>query len=543
MERADDKTNENFGLPQCADEYIAAVVKKMRGGRSARRSVRSELTAHFEDELKDLRTPPQREEKARRLIESFGEAKLLGVLCRRAKKRCRPLWQKVLVRGALVLGLLFSYLVLCTLPLILGRPTIRVNYVQWLSERWRPQTGEAENARVYYDKAVELYVKPSQGLEGKMTAPGWKARDCNEAEQALLSAWLAQNGPAFDMLRRGAGVQRYWPIYDASRPDPADPNFLEDSFREFAGYRRVVFALRDWIAYVAERGRVDEALDDCLVIQRFSRHLQAKGFLMEQLVGIAIEALGTGRLRDVLGRYGVPLPVLERIQRRMMLDFDAHRRVIDLEGEKVLWYDRIQRTFTDDGEGGGHALGGGMPYAAGNWTRNLLGILAFDYPDRRETVAMVERYFQEAQEAFDRPPNGNGPSPSDARAKMPAESLLMGLTAPVYERVVQQVWRVKTGEAATLAVVAILRYKGEKGHYPADLAEVVEAGLLPNVPQDPFGAGALTYRKTADGFLLYSWGENGKDDGGRLGTTSDGRPRMWANNGDWVFWPVERDGS
>jgi len=462
----------------------------------------------------------------------------LGALCRQAKKRCRPLWHKVLVRGLLGLGLLLLYLVLCTMPLILGRPTIRVNYVQWLSERWRPQTGELENARVYYDKAAELYVKPSQGLEGRRTTPGWTVRDCNEAELALLAAWFAENGPAFDMLRRGAGVDRYWPIYDANRTNLGDPNFIEDSLRGFAGYRRVVMALRDRIDYAAERGRVGEALDDCLVIRRFGRHLQARGLLLEQLVGIAIEALGAGRLLDVAGRYIVPLPVLERIQSRMMSDFDANRRVIDLEGEKALWYDRIQRTFTDDGEGGGHVLRGGLPYAAGDWTGNLFGILALDYPDRRETVAMVEQYFKEAQRAFEKPPNARGPSLPGAQANVPIKNLLLGLTAPAYARVGQQVWRLKIHEAASIATIAILRYKGKEGHYPADLGELVKAGLLPNVPQDPFGVGPLTYRRTADGFLLYSWGENLKDDGGRLGTNNDGRPRMWANNGDWVFWPV-----
>ena len=66
-------------------------------------------------------------------------------------------------------------------------------------------------------------------------------RDCNEAELALLSAWLAKNGPAFDMLRRGAGVERYWPIYDANQADLGDPNFLGDSLRGFSGYRRAGF--------------------------------------------------------------------------------------------------------------------------------------------------------------------------------------------------------------------------------------------------------------------------------------------------------------
>ena len=156
MERADDKTNENFGLPQCADEYIAAVVKKMRGGRSARRSVRSELVAHFEDELKDCATTPQREEKARRLIESFGEAKLLGVLCRRAKKRCRPLWAKTVVRSLQVLGIVVLYFLMCSGRLFVGRPNVTVDYAAALSEQVRQGRDESLNAKPYFDEAAKL---------------------------------------------------------------------------------------------------------------------------------------------------------------------------------------------------------------------------------------------------------------------------------------------------------------------------------------------------------------------------------------------------
>ena len=48
------------------------------------------------------------------------------------------------------------------------------------------------------------------------------------------------------------------------------------------------------------------------------------------------------------------------------------------------------------------------------------------------------------------------------------------------------------------------------------------------------------YKKTEEGFILYSVGEDLKDEGGRMGVGEKGQPRMWANNGDWVFWPVPR---
>ena len=47
-----DKTS-NTDLPKAAIEYIDAVIKKMRYRKKIRADVRAELTAHFEDALRD----------------------------------------------------------------------------------------------------------------------------------------------------------------------------------------------------------------------------------------------------------------------------------------------------------------------------------------------------------------------------------------------------------------------------------------------------------------------------------------------------------
>src|SRR4030043_208410 len=93
-------------LPCCACEFIETVVKKMRYRKKVRRDVQAELEAHFEDELKDCKTD---EQKARQLISEFGDVKLLAVLLRRAKKRCRPLWRKAVVRSFQAVGIVSLY--------------------------------------------------------------------------------------------------------------------------------------------------------------------------------------------------------------------------------------------------------------------------------------------------------------------------------------------------------------------------------------------------------------------------------------------------
>jgi hypothetical protein len=538
MENKPDE-NRRDDLPPCATEFIQRVVRRMWYRRRARRDVQAELTAHFEDAVRGCATAEEKERKARELIEAFGDAKLLAALCHRAKKRCRPLWLKVLLRSGQGLGVAFLYWTLCTLPILLGRPTIRVNYTEWLSNHWRPNGQGVENAKSYYDKAVELYVEPPQGLEDKMRLRRWSLTGYyDERDMQLIDQWLAKNQAAFDMVRHGASMPHYWPIYDSNESAPLEVSIVQSDLKIVEGYRPVALAFKQQIICEARRGEVAEALDDCLVLRKFGRHLQNKGALNSQTGGISIEHLGYDSLIAILQRPDVPSAILERIQKELVSDFDLNRQAISLDGEKALWYGIIQRTFTDDGQGGGHALSQGFPYARGDWKHNLVNTFRFHYPDRRETVTMVERYFQWAQGRLNAPPDRHEREKPDDSNQVSSLSIFFSITTPAYERVAQLAWRLKTHETAVVTLLAIQRYFRANGNYPDNLYQLVEQGFLKEPPRDPFGQGTLSYRREDRGFILYCWGSNFKDDGGQLGTDSQGSPRMWADNGDWVFWPV-----
>lgn len=536
-------------LPPCAAEYIAQVVRRVRYRKKVRRDIAAELTAHFEDELRGCASDEERETKARQVIEGFGDPKLLGILCRRAKKRCRPLWKKTLMRAGQALGVLVLYTVLCMLPLVLGKPVVRVNYIEWLNERWKPRGAEVENAKQYYDQAAKLYVKPPEPLNLAINAWGTALDVWDQNDLQLLGRWLAENKGAFDALRRGANTPYYWPIYVGS---PTRRTTFGAAFQmqtdvmtyvttSVEGYRKVAVAFRQQIAHEAHEGRVVEAIDDCLILQRVGRHFEGKNSLSEQLIGIAIEASGYEGVFAVLQRPDLSSMALERIQKGLLVAFDEKRRVINLDGEKALWYDIIQRTFTDNGHGGGHAIGPGLAFAAGTWSGNLARMFLFHYPDRRETIATIDQYFEQAQAALTVPPaRVESERPWQAVDRVASGNVVLNIMGPAHEGLTKLEWRVKTHEAATVAAVAIVRYKLDKGQYPARFDELVETGYLPSLPTDPFGQGPLTYKRTDDGFLLYSWGPNLSDEGGWPSTDPNGKPKMWTENNDWVFWPVSK---
>jgi hypothetical protein len=61
--------------------------------------------------------------------------------------------------------------------------------------------------------------------------------------------------------------------------------------------------------------------------------------------------------------------------------------------------------------------------------------------------------------------------------------------------------------------LAIRRFQSERGVYPNRLTELVPQ-FLQSLPHDPFGTNGFIYRPQTNGFLLYSVGPDGKDDGG-----------------------------
>ena len=61
--------------------------------------------------------------------------------------------------------------------------------------------------------------------------------------------------------------------------------------------------------------------------------------------------------------------------------------------------------------------------------------------------------------------------------------------------------------------VALKQYKQARGEYPADLAALAP-DYLQNIPADPFTGSPPIYRREGDGFVVYSVGADGRDDGG-----------------------------
>src|SRR5262249_46862665 len=91
---------------------------------------------------------------------------------------------------------------------------------------------------------------------------------------------------------------------------------------------------------------------------------------------------------------------------------------------------------------------------------------------------------------------------------------LIALLMPAVRKVQSAVDRVGQTEDNLLVAIALARYERANKRYPKDLRALVPR-YLGHIPQDVFSGKALVYHPTNNGYLLYSVGVNGKDEGGR----------------------------
>jgi hypothetical protein len=246
------------------------------------------------------------------------------------------------------------------------------------------------------------------------------------------------------------------------------------------------------------------AFDDCLQVMRLGKRISRCNFLIEGLLGVAVQGEGLRGLHRMVGSGKATEAELKNLAERLAgfgpelphpLEAFRAERVIALLVVADL------EKFGPEGTG----LGDQDP---AKWRAALK-------PD------LVRKNITEAFDEFDqlaaKPPwIALRPDPAAGRGKQPdwdpvSASGLIPPALPVVvayanHRVVFDCCRIR---------IALERFKLANRTYPKDLAALVPA-CLDAVPVDPYSGQPYRYRLTEKGdFVLWSVGEDLKDDGGK----------------------------
>jgi hypothetical protein len=537
-------------VPAVAAGFINRVISKMRYRKKIRRDVQVELVAHFEDELKDCATDQEKDQKAQQLIADFGDAKLLAVLLRRAKKRCRPFWRTVAARTLQITGLLALCLGLYVFWFYSGEPVITTDYAAQLSRLVRPPADESQNAAPFYRKAGEMLAKVPDETANLL---GWKPSELTPDQRRTIREFFASNTDMFDLITIAASKPYYWEEYEGN-----DDGFLTP-MTGLPKFRRFAFALRLRAYHAAERGRYEAAFGDLKSICRLARHLRNGKTFIELLVGTAIDHLAVKTLFEILAEHQIDSALLAVLQ----ADFEQISATEDvaqnLTAERLFAYDVIQRTFTGGRDGhviprkikiGSSGFAGTLPAedTSRNWFLELTSDvfdqahLLFAHPDKQETIQCAEQLYELWEHLALKTPaqiRAEGTNPQEKAMQIAKGNLLLEPSVGASVSVIGLIHRRRATVQAALVVIAAMRYRSDKGFYPENLQELLTTGYLQELPMDPYSDKPLVYKKTGDNFTLYSLGPNFEDDDGQRGKTEKGQiAGGWRDNGDTVFWPL-----
>jgi len=100
-----------------------------------------------------------------------------------------------------------------------------------------------------------------------------------------------------------------------------------------------------------------------------------------------------------------------------------------------------------------------------------------------------------------------------------------------------RIFRIEAARQIVIGAIALKRYQLRHGSFPARLSDMVPE-FVAAVPDDPMDGKPLRYRLDSDGtYVLYSVGEDGKDDGGDVSPATPSKTATWLQGRDWV-WPL-----
>jgi hypothetical protein len=280
----------------------------------------------------------------------------------------------------------------------------------------------------------------------------------------------------------------------------------------------------------AADGDIRGALERLNAVLRLGDHVGREPTIINVLVGAAMDGIAFTWIPRILAPFAVDEEALGAI--RLPEDSVSYRKrfrqALRMEEAFAL------ATICDIAEGRVEGLS--WPVPEGSWLFLALGslyrvfLLPEDVAAYRSTIGSYQDLI-----LLPYPESNEGAKAVEERFRGGTRGLFTGMIAPALSGALRYAPEGDARRACLAAYLAVLRYRAQTGgHYPTTLDDLVP-GLLPSVPIDPFDGKPLRYRREglargaeqaadrpAEGFVIYSIGRDGKDDGGAPYDGSEG---------------------
>jgi hypothetical protein len=361
-------------------------------------------------------------------------------------------------------------------------------------------------------------------------------------EFPVHAEWLKSHSQTIDVAVAASKRKDYFNPVISRETNGSRGMLLGATYAYFQEIRRFADALAMRAMMKSGEGRFDEAWDDLMAIHRLARLCDRGGHLIEMIVGCAVGAIAIDATHAYLE---AAKPNGERLA-KLRADLDGLSPIAGVSdrivfAERCTWLDTAQ-TVSRHGLSLLERLNDGKPtqgehpadaveriYGPFDWNTSLrMGNRWYDRyagglnrSDRAKyRAAMLKLEEEEKQqrvEAFfslDYLQRKNFGKTFKVVMGEAIGQILIALYSPGMLKASLSADRFEQRFINLRIAIALAEYKLAHGAYPEKLADLAPKSIAA-IPDDLFSGKPLVYKPTKDGYLLYSVGANGKDDGGK----------------------------
>jgi hypothetical protein len=435
-----------------------------------------------------------------------------------------PRWLRPRNVLLVVLLLLVGVAVYAVTWALTAAPQPTVDYGQRLEALTARAQPPGENAWPYLVEAGLIM----EAVQADLAAEGLDFDDCSPEGLAVIRRAIA------DLEARGAFEQLALagrcPNTVRPRPSLEQGTLLFATMPDLAHLRmlaRARVASMEFAIAEGAGGDAVKAFDQVLVMGSACSH---QATLIEHLVGWAIVTIALEQLSDSLQEHPVDAGTLRRFLDRLQARTPLGDVALGLEGERMSFLDIVQHTHSDNGRGNGRVIptsagqfvdttGYGPPGSPSGDSPRIVNLLGFLMPGRKRLTEEANAFYDDAirrSRLSYRQRRAETTNLYTHIEELGPRYFLLHMLIPAVGKFLDNadVMRCKIDGARIL--LAVEGYRAEHGGPPPALAALVPE-WLDSVPDDRFSGAPYVYRVAPDtdsGYLLYSVGADGRDDGG-----------------------------
>ena len=435
--------------------------------------------------------------------------------------------------------------------------SVQNNIADWLREQDAARAAARSDADPAAKKplstsdnyGVDPYFELAMPLIDQAIGRPWKTDDIPP-----LAKWVADNQKPLDTLVEATRRPRFY-MPSPSLIDNERGMMIAVLLPGIQSCREVARGLPARAMWHLGEGRPMDAWEDLHAVHRLSRLISQDGqTVVEQLVAIAISGVACESTHTLLHHGNLTPEQARKIQQDLAAlgSFGNMARSIG-QWERIMGLDSIVHISRS----GGNALNDMIGHDTGPMVQSLRVVsidwnlvlreanrrydqlaeaaIAPTWLERQAALAAVDAELNRLSSSLQSPQRWLGAALTREQRSRLVADVTMALLLPAINAAHAAQDRGNINLAVVQLAAALAVYRAENGSYPEMLDALVPA-VLPALPVDLFHGKPYIYRRDGEGYLLYSVGANGADDGG-----SSQRQRVYDGRSTDDMTDAERD--